>query len=200
MKKIYLVLCLIIAGSAAFSQSDLKPFKVDLSVGYAIPGGTGSKGGVLFVTEPKYAVMSNLAIGLRLEGALVARFNGYDQDGNPVDASVKASASYLATADYYFTNNYAVRPFAGAGVGIFTLAGIESSSNSGEISVGSKFGEMVRAGVEIGHFRLGVEYNFVPKTTFTGYDSDGNIVNGLTSKNSYIGLKVGVCLGGGPRK
>jgi len=200
MKKIYLILCLIVAGSSAFSQSDLKPFKVDLSVGYAIPGGSGSKGGVLFVTEPKYAVMSNLAIGLRLEGALVARFNGYDQDGNPVDASVKASASYLATADYYFTNTYSVRPFAGAGVGIFTLAGIESSSNSGEISVGSKFGEMVRAGVEIGHFRLGIEYNIVPKTTFTGYDSDGNVTNGLTSKNSYIGIKIGVCLGGGPRK
>lgn len=200
MKKAYLILSFIAVYFSATAQSDLKPFKVDVSLGYAIPGGTGSKGGILFVVEPKYAVISNLSIGLRMEGAIVARFNGYDQDGNPIDASVKASGSYLVTGDYYFTNNYSVRPFAGAGAGIFTLAGIESNSNSSNVSVGSKFGGMIRAGVELSHFRFGVEYNIVPKTTFTGYDSEGNLTDGLTSNNSYVGIKIGVCLGGGPRR
>ena len=200
MKKIYLVLSLTVLYFSAFAQKDLKPFKVDLSVGYAIPGGTGSKGGVLFAVEPKYAVISNLSVGLRMEGAIVARFSGYGQDGTPVNASVKASGSYLVTGDYYFTDNYSLRPFAGAGAGIFTLAGVESNSSSGNVSVGSKFGGMIRAGVELSHFRFGVEYNIVPKTTFTGYDSQGNLTSGLTSNNSYIGIKIGVCLGGGPRK
>jgi hypothetical protein len=202
MKKVSLLFVLgTILSLSAVAQhlSVLKPFKVDLSAGYAIPGGSGSKGGVLFAVEPKYAVMSSLAVGLRMEAAVVARFGGYDEYGQPANISVKASGSYLATADYYFTDNFSLRPFAGAGAGIFSLASIESNSNSGEISAGSKFGGMIRAGVELSHFRLGIEYNIVPKTTFTGYDSEGNLTTGLTSNNSYMGIKLGICFGGGPR-
>jgi len=175
----------------------LKPFKVDLSVGYAIPGGTGVKGGIIFAFEPKYAVIPNLAVGLRMEGAIIAKFSGYDEDGNAMDTKVKVAGSYLATGDYYFTNNYALRPFVGAGAGIFSIAGIEVNSSSEKISGGSEFGGMVRGGIEAGHFRLGLEYNIVPKTTFEGYDSNGNYVTGLTSSNNYIGIKIGACIGGG---
>ena len=176
---------------------NLKPFKVDLSIGYAIPGGEGTKGGIVLAVEPKYAVIPNLAVGLRMEGAIIAKFSGYDEDGNAMNTKVKAAGSYLATGDYYFTNNYALRPFAGAGAGIFSLAGIEVNSSSENISGGSKFGGMVRGGIEAGHFRIGVEYNIVPKTTFEGYDSNGNYVTGLTSSNNYIGIKIGACIGGG---
>lgn len=179
------------------SASGLKPFKVDVSLGYAIPGGKGSKGGVLFAVEPKYAVISNLSVGLRMEAAVVARFSGYDANGNPNNVSVKGSASYLATGDFYFKDNYSFRPFVGAGAGIFSLASIETNSSTGEVSAGSKFGGMVRGGFELSHFRLGLEYNIVPKTTFEGYDENGNLTSGLTSNNSYIGIKVGVCIGGG---
>jgi opacity protein-like surface antigen len=176
---------------------NLKPFKVDVSIGYAIPGGEGVKGGIVFAVEPKYAVIPNLAVGLRMEGAIIAKFSGYDEDGNAMNTKVKAAGSYLATGDYYFTNNYALRPFAGAGAGIFSIAGIEVNSSSEKVSGGSEFGGMVRAGIEAGHFRIGVEYNIVPKTTFEGYDSNGNYVTGLTSDNSYIGIKIGACIGGG---
>ena len=183
----------------AQSESDLKPFKVDVSFGYAMPGGEGSKGGGLFVVEPKYAVLSNLALGLRMEVAIVARFNGYNSNGDPQDLSVKGAGGYLATADYYFSDNYSFRPFAGAGAGIFSLASVETNSTSGEVSSGTKFGGLIRAGFEVSHFRLGIEYNIVPKTTFEGYDADGNLTTGLTSSNSYIGIKLGVCFGGGHR-
>jgi Outer membrane protein beta-barrel domain len=192
-------LLLILGTSMSFyaiAQSDNKPFKVDVSAGYAITSGSGSKGGVLFVVEPKYAVMPNLSLGLRLETAVVARFDGYDQNGDPQDVSVKASASYLATGDYYFNDNYSFHPFVGAGVGVFTLA--SASSNSDGVSTGSKFGGMIRAGIEVSHFRFGIEYNIIPKTTFDGFDNNGDPAT-LTSKNGYIGIKLGVCLGGGPR-
>ena len=201
MKKVYLFLTLgtILSFSAIAQESDLKPFKVDVSLGYAIPGGSGAKGGVLFAVEPKYAVMPVLSVGLRMEAAVVARFSGYDEDGYPMDADVKASASYLATGDYYFSENYSFRPFAGAGAGIFTLGSASVSGNgSGSVGVGSKFGGMIRAGIEVSHFRLGVEYNLIPNTTLDGYDSNGDPAK-VTSKNSYIGIKLGVCLGGGPR-
>ena len=201
MKNLLVILtfCSILTFSAKSQGSNFKPFKVDVSLGYAIPGGKGSKGGVLFAIEPKYAVISNLSVGLRMEGAVVARFSGYDENGAPMDVSVKASGSYLATGDYYFNTNSAFRPFTGAGAGIFSLASIETNSTSGEVSAGTKFGGMVRTGFELSHFRLGLEYNIVPKTTFEGYDENGNLTSGLTSNNSYIGIKVGVCIGGGSR-
>lgn len=202
MKNKFLVLALvgIIVSSSAMAQSEsnLKPFKVDVSLGYAIPGGTGAKGGVLFAIEPKYAVISKLSVGLRMEAAVIARFSGYDAEGSVNSASVKAAASYLATGDYYFSDNYSLRPFAGAGAGIFSLANAEVNDDQGVISGGTKFGGMVRGGIEMKHFRLGIEYNIVPKTTFTGFDSNGDEAK-LTSKNGYIGIKLGVCIGGGPR-
>ena len=76
MKNKFLLLSLAAMTSfsvMAQSKTDLKPFKVDVSVGYAIPGGTGAKSGVLFAIEPKYAVISNLAVGIRAEAAVIAR-------------------------------------------------------------------------------------------------------------------------------
>ena len=202
MKKIYLLFSLTLASICALAQSktEFRPFKVDMSLGYAIPGGTGAKGGILAALEPKYAVMSNLSIGIRFEAAVVGRFAGYDAEGNLNDVSISASGSYLATADYYFNNNYRVRPFAGGGAGIFAVAREDVSSGSGDVSAGAKFGGMIRAGAELSHFRFGVEYNIVPRTVYTGYDSQGNLTSGLTASNSYIGIKVGVCFGGGPLK
>lgn len=200
MKKL---LAIVLFGSilsiSAKAQKDLKPFKVDVSVGYAIPGGEGAKAGVLFAVEPKYAVIPNLSAGIRFEAAVVARFSGYNENGDAIEGSVKGSGSYLLTGDYYFRNQYSFRPFVGGGAGIFTTAGIEVNETSGEVSSGTKFGGLVRGGFEVSHFRFGIEYNLVPKTKFTGYDGDGNPTTGLTSKNGYIGLKIGVCFGGGPK-
>lgn len=195
-----LILSSVISLSAKSQESVFKPFKVDVSLGYAIPGGEGAKGGILFAVEPKYAVIPNLSVGLRMEAAIVARFSGYDENGEVMDASVKGAASYIATGDYYFMADKNFRPFTGGGVGIYSIAGIEATSTTGEVSAGSKFGGLVRTGFEFSHFRFGFEYNIVPKTEFTGYDGDGNPTTGLTSNNSYMGIKVGVCIGGGRRK
>lgn len=193
MKKItFSILCigLVLVSSA----QNFKPFKVDLSTGYAIPGGKGAKGGILFAIEPKYAVIPNLSVGLRFEAAVMAR--GFaDQNGDVAEVDVKAAGSYLATADYYLTEN-TVRPFAGAGLGLFSLASASADNNGGSASAtGSKFGGLVRAGVEISHFRLGVEYNLVPATTVTVFD--GNSTYESKAKNGYIGVKIGAVIGGG---
>lgn len=156
-----------------------KKFKVDVSLGYAMPqesGGSGTKAGALFVIEPKYAVMDELSVGLRMEGAVMANVDLDGESGN-----AKANYSYLATGDYYFSNNK-FRPFAGAGTGIYTFASVDFSSDNpslDNIPVSSKFGFMARGGFEYGHLRLGVEYNFVGQ------------------KMGYLGLKIGAVIGGG---
>jgi len=196
MKKICLILTLGTFLSFSSKAQELKAFKVDVSMGYAIPGGSGAKGGILFAIEPKYSVMPALSVGLRMEGAIIARFGGWDQDGNATDGAVKASGSYLATADYYLRSNYSFRPFVGAGMGIYSIAAAEINSSAESISSGSKFGGMIRAGVELSHFRLGLEYNLVPQTEFSGYNAAGDPAT-IQSKNGYIGIKLGVCIGGG---
>ncbi|MBS1602761.1 MAG: hypothetical protein JST42_08845, partial [Bacteroidetes bacterium] len=62
---------LLLSMSAVHAQTGIfKPFKVDVSFGYAMPAGSGAKGGVLFAVEPKYAVLDQLAVGLRMEAAV----------------------------------------------------------------------------------------------------------------------------------
>lgn len=202
MTKNYLVLVLgtLLTLSATAQDQELKPFKVDISLGYAMPVGTGSDGGAVFSIEPKYAITSNIAIGLRMEGAAIARFTGYDYNGNPTEADVKASASYLLTGDFYLSDKYSFRPFVGAGAGIFALGKASVNSSSESYGGGTEFGGMIRAGFEASHFRFGIECNIIPQSSFSGYDQNGDPVSNLESKNSYIGFKLGVCLGGGPRK
>lgn len=200
MKKITLSILLLtsIVIAKAQTESPFKPFKVDVSLGYAIPGGTGAKGGVLVALEPKYEVIPNLSVGLRLETAVMVRGGQVDANGNVADVSAKAAGSYLLTGDYYFTQN-TVRPFAGAGLGIYSLASASvSNGTTASASAGSKFGEMIRAGVELSHFRVGVEYNIVPSTKVETVTS-GGVKSTYSTKNGYLGIKVGFCIGGGKK-
>ncbi len=196
MKKIvcYLV-SLAIAQFALAQGSDtgriFKKFKVDISLGYAVPQGSqaGSNfdGGVLFAIEPKYALADPLAVGLRFEEAEI--LHEYNVSNTNQD-NIKANLSYLLTGDYYFSNK-SFRPFVGGGIGIFVFASLDSSnffnlfptdSTINPIRTTSNFGFMIRAGFEASHFRLGIEYNFVG------------------SGASYLGIKVGAFIGGGRKK
>lgn len=173
-----LVIQLVSAQDVQPNQTIFKKFKVDVSLGYAIPqesSGSGHKAGVLFVIEPKYAVRNEISLGLRMEGAAMASVSSDGENGN-----VKANYSYLATGDYYFSNKK-FRPFAGVGAGIYTYASIDINNSNTDLKVprSSQFGFMARTGFEYGHLRLGVEYNFVPE------------------KSGYLGLKIGAVIGGG---
>lgn len=165
-----------------------RPFKVDVSLGYAMPQGSGAKGGVLFAVEPKYAVTEAIAVGLRFEGAAMVRGLSNASSSEEVDGEVSAAGSYLATGDYYFGTK-SFRPFLGGGLGIYNLASavVVDGTSEVETPASSKFGGMIRGGFEAGHFRMGLEYNFVPETTF----------DNKTFKNGYLGIKLGVCIGGG---
>ena len=180
MKKLItfaLALCAFQLTHAQESDQIFKKFKVDVSLGYAVPqesGGSGRNAGVLFAIEPKYAVMDELSVGLRMEGAAMANI-----DMNGEKGTVKVNASYVATGDYYLSNNK-FRPFLGAGPGIFTYAKVSTEDEEmDDIPVNSKFGFMARGGFEYGHLRVGVEYNFVAQ------------------KAGYLGLKIGAVIGGG---
>ena len=186
MKRILFGTILICAVSLANAQSTtFKPFRADFGLGYAIPSGAGSKGGVAVSFEPKYNVSDNLALGVRFEAAITVR-GAIDKDGNTVSGSAKANGSYLLTGDYYINNNN-FRPFVGLGAGIYNIASVTVSSdstNTNETLVGgTKFGFAPRAGFELGHFRMAIEYNVAGKIA--------------EINNNYLAIKIGFFIGGG---
>jgi hypothetical protein len=193
--KTYLVFfCGLIAVSSAFAQ-DLKPFKVGIGLGYATPGntGAGAGGGALFFIEPAFRASDNVLIGLRLESAVIARgIKGVGEDDVSGDAN--SNVSYTLNTQYYFNDNY-VRPFIGAGFGLFSLAAVkfntsepDNSVDAKEVGAETRFGFYPRIGIDAGHFNFTIDYNFIPKTDVPGI---GQV------SNNYLGIRAGFSIGGG---
>ena len=184
MRKLTFVMALAAMSFFAQAQS-FKSFKVDFATGYAIPSGSGAKGGVVMAIEPKYNINDQITVGLRMEAALMAGVEVDPATGEMKSGSVKALATYSATGDYFFSAN-SFRPFAGVGAGLFSVASVNADANgTGEATAGQKFGFTPRAGFEFGHFRAALEYNLVGKTG--------------TYSNNYMAIKLGFFAGGGRR-
>lgn len=164
-----------------------KKWRFEGMMGYARPSGPGNKAGVLLSFEPKYNVTNQLSVGLRNELTAMAR--GYvDVNGNSFSGKAGAGLSFFVTGDYFFTNSL-VRPFAGAGAGIYNLFQAEVNTSGNQVvnlPAVTKPGLMLRTGVDLWHLRAAIEYNMVGKT---------GAVN-----NNYLGLKIGIVIGGGPNR
>ena len=185
MKKLLFVIGLFAASTAVQAQSKMyKPVKVDLALGY----GFGNAKGVVISLEPKYNIQDQIAVGLRMEGAVLAGLENETATG--ADISISAISSYLLTGEYYLSNN-SFRPLAGLGTGIYSMGSVGVNSadgtvDDGTIDVGNRFGIAPRVGFEVGHFRMGLEYNLI-----TGQPKDFN--------RNYFATKIGFFFGGGKR-
>ncbi|TLX71160.1 hypothetical protein E9993_21060 [Labilibacter sediminis] len=195
MKKILLILVVALATmSNSFAQSsDYKAFKVDVGGLYAIPAGEAAGAGAGFYLEPKYNVTNNIAVGLKMEWAVMGASSDFD------NVSISAIGSYQLTGDYYFTENK-VRPFAGLGVGIYSLGSVdfdvevdpfaEDFAVEESFDFGSKFGFAPRVGLLMGHFRAALEYNVITGVD-TGFEDFDN--------KNYLSIKLGFEIGGGKK-
>ncbi len=170
-----------------YSDRVYKKLKVDGSMGWARPAGAGKKTGVLLSFEPKYNFTDNIAVGLRTELTAMAR-GTVNISGTTLEGKAGVGLSFLPTGDIYFTQTTA-RPFAGIGAGIYNLLSLQASTGDGgsiQIPSVTKFGGMIRGGVEVWHIRAAIEYNFVGKSG--GFN------------NNYLGLKIGLVFGGGKHR
>lgn len=195
-KQLFLILFTLSAMLPATAQ-EFKPFKVNLSTGYALPIGKGASGGLLLSVEPKYGLSDRIDLGLRYEVGLIVK--AYTLNNEQGETTLKGASSYLITGNYLLSDaNF--RPFVGAGVGLFNILSVNFSESGGaidsEISGGSKLGAMVRAGFKARHFVLGAEYNLVPKTRGIVVGQSGANLN-YESQNAYLTIKLGLDIGGG---
>src|SRR4051812_32959850 len=152
MKKLLFACAILFAFDVAKAQDGgriFKKFKGNVSIGYAnFPGNnsnTGIKNGFVFSLEPKYAVLDQLALGLRIETILLGKGGTSTVGGTTANdnLTLKVYGTYLLTADFYFTNNYKLRPFVGAGGGIYyaaTASTLYDDPNTNSHT--TKFGEM----------------------------------------------------------
>lgn len=194
MKKILLSLAVLICGVAANAQ-DYKPFKLGLGLGYTMPSDGG--GGILFDLEPAYRLSDQIAVGLRIESAVMAKtISG-------TEAKASGNASYTLNGQYYLGNN-TFRPYVGLGAGIFSIASV-SVGGLEAVSKESKIGFYPRLGFDVGHFNMNLDYNIigaseVETVTSIEIDSNGNAVTTtetLDIKNSYLGIRIGAFIFGG---
>jgi outer membrane protein X len=195
MKKIILTAMAVFAFANGYSQEEGK-FRVGLDLGYTVPSNGG--GGILFSLEPKYNLKDNMNVGLRIGAAAMVRDVNTD-GGGTTSAKISANGSYVGTYDYYFNKSgSSFVPYIGGGAGYYSIANVEfddvdESSSNAALDASGKMGGLIRGGFEWGKFRMGIEYNLVPKSELQ--DLSGTKVGSIS--NSYLGIHLGFYVGGG---
>lgn len=193
MRKLILAAFIALAFTNVYSQKQ-GGFRVGLDLGYTVPSNGG--GGILFSVEPKYNIKENMNIGLRI--GVAAMIRDIQDNGTTTSAKVSANGSYVGTYDYYFNNSgKSFVPYIGGGAGYYSIANVEfdDTNDSGQVAIDAtgKMGALVRGGFEWGKFRMGLEYNLVPKSNLQ--DMNGNNLG--TVSNTYLGIHLGFYIGGG---
>ena len=186
MNKFLLSIALLFVGLVSVNAQDYKPFKLGIGLGYAMPKGGG---GVLWDLEPAYRLNDQLCVGLRIEGAAMARSIG-DEEG-----SVSGNGSYTLNGQYYLSDAK-FRPYVGLGFGIYNLASVAVGTNAAGVDSESKIGFYPRVGFDLGHFNMNLDYNLIGATEVEDLSGGGN---DLEVKNSYLGIRFGAFIFGGKR-
>ncbi len=197
MKKLLGVLVALLIMNTAYSQQAGK-FRYQMDFGTAVPKDGGI--GAIVNLEPQVLVMNNLAVGMRMGVAGLAKDIVYYDIPDDYDGEIGANLSVLATANYYFNfGGGKVAPYIGGGFGYYSLSNIDiedtdiDEDDVENLEADFAWAPMVRAGVELNKFRIGVEYNFVPKSNLQNVG--GDVIGRAT--NEYFAFTLGFFVGGG---
>lgn len=176
-------------------------FHLNFAGGIGLPTGERSKNGYLIAVEPKFGISRVVDIGLRYEAMTGTR--GFE-DGRYINVGtdIQTVHSLGLIGNVTVINKGGIRPFIGAGLGIFfipsaTVGTISAFATYGVDNSGTFVGGIIRAGFKASRFGLGTEYNLVPATNPSlrgGSGVSGSA--GLLILNSYIGVKLGIDIGG----
>ena len=168
MRKILLLFLLTCALTAVVKGQEYKKFKFGVGIGPVWADRYGSAGGILITLEPAFRTSDNLAMGLRLEQAVVG--------GGLID-NLEVVSSVTVNGQYYLSDNK-LRVFTGLGLGFYEY---------GSDAFGTKFGLYPRVGFDIRHFSVSLDFNFIAESRVFN--------NSIVSK--YFGLRIGGFFGGG---
>ena len=203
MKKAIYVMLLLVVFTGLRAQQQGK-VRAGFNAGVDVPGGGVGLGGGIDI---RYNIKDNINFGLKFAGDAMAKDLYSDELNLTASATAAAISSTLVTGDYYFSKGESIfAPFVGGGFGFYKIANVKATVTGDQVpepptdftnyTPDTKFGALIRGGFELGHVRLGLEYNIIPKSSV--YEvSDGSV--GLAT-NSFLKLSLGFYLGGGKWK
>lgn len=190
MKKALSIITLITFATLAVRSQNLnvqkyKKFRAGVTLGYAIASGEGSGAGVVAAIEPGFSITDQVLVNLRFEGAMLVRGT---EKSSALEIDYAVIGSSTLNVQYFFSLE-TLRPFVGAGFGIYYFPATEFDylGLTEKTSTENKIGFYPRAGFDVGHFTICVDYNIISPSKVA--DSE--------FKNNYVGIRIGFHLGGG---
>ena len=192
---LWIGLLLLTTGGRAFAEAEhYEQIRVDA-------GMTGSsvavsdRNGVGFVAEIKMNAHDNIAIGGRVEIAML--FGG--RVGEEELPFGLAAAALLKGE--YLLGTAPVRPFAGFGAGLYSIGShtivSDPNGNSGiSTTAGRYFGIAPNLGVDFGRLRLALTYNLILGTSVEYRTTTGGVEHREVLSQNYISLEASIRFGG----
>lgn len=158
--------------------------------------GVSDRNGAGMVTEIKVSVDDHVAVGGRVEFAVM--FGGQVADE---DLPFGFSACGLLKGEYLLDAG-TLRPFAGLGAGVYSMAShtiVDDDNGTSGISTttGRYFGVAPSAGVDVGRLRLAATYNAIIGTSVEYRWTTGGVGHRETYSQSYLSLELSFRFGGG---
>jgi outer membrane protein X len=184
-------------GGTAFADAEhYEQVRVDAgitgsSVAVADRNGTG------LVVEIKEMVHDHLAIGGRVEVGVM--YGGHVGDDNAA-VSIAMAACALAKAEYYVGDG-PIRPFAGLGLGAYSIGSetVDSGPMTAGVSTttGRYFGVAPEVGVDLGRVRLAVTYNAIVGASIEVTQTVGTVQETTRVSQNYLSLELSFQFAGG---
>jgi hypothetical protein len=164
--------------------------KIFLAFDLGVPFGQNSGIGSISI-EPSYRINDKMSAGFRIKhNGLVSMTGG----SNPFVASLGVSYQYYLPVKY--------RVFVGGGLAVFNPSNNFLVGNTDTMNERNRLGFFPRIGIDLGHFRLMAEYNYVGNMTeYINTSGNGGIPGGYfkSIEKNYFNLKFGFFIGGGKK-
>ena len=161
------------------------------------------RGGISLVAEVKAMVHDDLAIGGRVEIAMI--YGGViGMDELPLDFTLAGSGLVKAELFLPGTAHSVVRPFVSLGVGAYTIGShqVQDGPNTSGIAtaIGRYVGAAPQIGVDVGRMRLAATYNAILGATLEVHDRVGTADQITRVSQNYLTLELSFRFAGGRKK
>ena len=191
------IIVALLATTAHADDSD--PLHVDTGLigTYVSSNGRGGFGAVF---EPKLLIDDHVAVGGRLEAAVM--FGGAIGSAGDTQMDVGALGALLAKGEYLF-GDAEVRPFVGLGVGVFDIASQSIATTQSTASIDQKagryFGVAPQLGIDLGRVRIAVTYDAILGADIEVHQTVGGTTQSTSYSQSYLGGELSFRFGGDVR-
>ena len=178
-----------------------------------IHAGADSSGGITIASEPAFRVSDNITVGLRLASSSFSRELYGESHEEPVGDIVTAhtfeigdqfwSHSLSVFGKYYFTPS-SFRPYAGFGLGLYSVGSTSSSHHLPYPLLVESIGNTLevllvfypRIGFDLKRFNFNIDLNILPNSDI-GFLGDGHPSISKTFNNTNVSITAGAFLFGG---